>query len=163
MKKLSLNPEYARRHVFAALVTLALAFWFAYDGFISYPATPAAELYKMIEKADAPATVDLEAFKKQKIGSQLGFAALSFLASLIVSLRLLSSARFNFSYGSDAFLWKGKNYTFSDIKEVDFTRWSTKGIARLILNDGVNITLDSWHHLSVGDFIKALPERFAKA
>lgn len=157
MKKLSINTEYARRHLFAVLVTFGLALWFAYDGFVSYPATPAAELYKIIEKAEATAAVDLEAFKEQKIFSQIGFAALSFIASLTVFLRLLSSFLFKFSYDGKAFVWKGKTYSYSDIKAVDLRLWSKKGIACLTLDDGAKITLDSWHHRSVGDFLESLP------
>ena len=54
MQRLKLNPEYARRHLFVTLLMVALGCWFGYDGFIGYPATPAAELYKSIEGSDAP-------------------------------------------------------------------------------------------------------------
>ena len=89
--KLKLNREYATRHLFVTLLMLGLGGWFGYDGFVRYPATPAAELYKSIEGSDAPAGFNLEAFKVQKTKTQYGFTFLCFLAALIVGSRLFAS------------------------------------------------------------------------
>lgn len=156
MKRLSLNAEYARRHLFTVLVTAALAVWFAYDGFVGYPATPAAELYRTIEKADAPAGLDLEAFKRQKTLTQIGFAFLSFFAALVVGLRLLASVRFAFSYDDDGFIWKGKRRPFGEVVRVDLSKWEKSQIATLVLESGPSVKLDAWHHLGVADVLEAL-------
>lgn len=158
MKKLAVNMEYVRRHLFTVAVTLALAVWFAYDGFVVYPATPAAELYVAIENSDPPATFDLDAFKAQKIRTQISFSALSLLAFLVVGLRLLSSVKFDLSYDEEGFVLKGSHYSYADISSVDRARWSAKGVALLKLKDGNKIILDSWHHRGVDEFLKSLPE-----
>ena len=85
--KLVLNKEYAGRHLFVTLLMVGLCCWFGYDGFIRYPATPAAELYASIEGSEPPEQMtdeQLEAFKKQKTQTQYGFTALTFLAALVV-------------------------------------------------------------------------------
>ena len=66
MKRLRLNPDYLRRHLFAAAVMAALGCWFGYDGAVRYPRMAPDELYRSIEQAEPPAGADLEAFKRQK-------------------------------------------------------------------------------------------------
>ena len=151
MTRLKLNPEYAKRHLFVTLLMVALGCWFGYDGFIGYPATPAAELYKSIEKSDAPEEFDLEAFKKQKIGTQYGFTILAFFVSAVVGSRLMKSKRFAFEFDDEAYVYHGKRHAISSIKKVDRSKWEKKGIIRV---DG--ITLDSWHHLGVKEFVEKL-------
>lgn len=145
--KLKLNKEYARRHLFVTLLMTGLGGWFGYDGFVRYPATPAAELYRSIEGGDAPAGCDLEAFKRQKTQTQYGFTLLSGLAALIVGLRLLKSSRFAFEFDDEGFVHQGKRHAYAEIKDVDRSKWATKGILKV---DG--ITLDAWHHVGVKEF-----------
>ena len=151
MTRLRLNPEYAKRHLFVTLLMLALGCWFGYDGFVGYPATPAAELYKSIEKSDAPEGFDLEAFKKQKIGTQYGFTIIAFFVAAVVGSRLMKSKRFEFAYDDEAYVYRGKRHALSSIKNVDRSKWETKGIVKV---DG--ITLDAWHHLGVREFVEKL-------
>lgn len=150
--KLSLNKEYAKRHLFVTIVMAGLGCWFAYDGFIRYPHTPAAELYRSIEGSDAPETVNLEAFKAQKTQTQYGFTVLAFLAALVVGGRLLKSARFAFDFDDAGFTANGKRFTYADISRVDRAQWEKKGIIRLHLASGESLTLDAWHHTGVKDF-----------
>ena len=152
MTRLRLNPEYARRHLFVTLLMIGLGCWFGYDGFVGYPATPAAELYKSIEKSDAPEGFDLEAFKRQKIGTQYGFTILAFFAAAVVGSRLMNSRRFNFAFDDDAFVYRGRRHPLASIKKVDRSKWEKKGIVKV---DG--ITLDAWHHLGVKEFVEKLP------
>lgn len=157
--KISLNRDYACRHLFVTLLMLALAGWFAFDGFVRYPKTPAAELYASIEgeKPKAEMTIEqLESFKRQKTQTQYGFAFLTALAGAIIGLRLLKAAKFDFSFDDAGFVYGGKTYTKADIREVDRSRWEKKSILVLKLNDGVSITLDAWHHLGVKDFAAGL-------
>ena len=151
MERLRLNPEYARRHLFVTLLMVALGGWFGYDGFIGYPATPAAELYKSIEKSEAPEGFDLEAFKRQKIGTQYGFTILAFFVAVVVGSRLARNRRFKFGYTDDFYVYRGRRRPFSSIKKIDRSQWEKKGIIKV---DG--ITLDSWHHLGVKEFVAKL-------
>ena len=131
---------------------IGLGCWFGYDGFIGYPATPAAELYKSIEGSDAPEGFDLEAFKKQKIGTQYGFTILAFFAAAVVGSRLLKSRRFKFEFDDEAYVYRGRRHPIASIKKIDRSQWERKGIIKI---DG--ITLDSWHHLGVNEFVEKLP------
>ena len=151
MERLRLNPEYARRHLFVTLLMVALGGWFGYDGFIGYPVTPAAELYKSIEKSEAPEGFDLEAFKRQKIGTQYGFTILAFFVAVVVGSRLARNRRFKFGYTDDFYVYRGRRRPFSSIKKIDRSQWEKKGIIKV---DG--ITLDSWHHLGVKEFVAKL-------
>ena len=152
MTRLRLNPEYAKRHLFVTLLMVGLGGWFGYDGFIGYPATPAAELYKSIEKSDAPEGYDLEEFKRQKIGTQYGFMILAFFAAAVVGSRLMRNRRFKFAFTDDCYIYRGRRHQLSAIKKIDRSKWEKKGIIKV---DG--ITLDSWHHLGVKEFVEKLP------
>lgn len=157
--KLSLNKEYAQRHLFVAVLMLGLGGWFGYDGLVTYPSMSAAELYRSIEKADPPAEMTeerLAAFKKQKTETQYGFALLSLLAGAVVGLRLLKSAKFAFEFDDAGFTANGKRYTRADIVEVDRSQWEKKSILVLKLVDGARLTLDAWHHVGVKDFAETL-------
>ena len=157
--KLTLNKDYARRHLFVAVLMLGLGCWFGYDGLVAYPSMTAAELYRSIEKADPPTDMPserLEAFKKQKTQTQYGFAVLALLAGGIVGLRLLKSAKFAFAFDDAGFTTCGKRYTRDDIASVDRTRWESKTILVLKMKDGSSIVLDAWHHTGVKDFAATL-------
>ena len=156
MQRLKLNPEYARRHLFVTLLMVALGCWFGYDGFIGYPATPAAELYKSIEGSDAPEGFDLDAFKRQKIGTQYGFTILAFFAAAVVGSRLAKSKRFKFGYTDDCYVYRRRRHPLSSIKKIDRSKWEKKGIVKI---DG--ITLDSWHHLGVKEFVEKVDSTLA--
>ena len=154
--KLALNKEYARRHLFVTVVMAALGLWFGYDGFIRYPKTPAADLYRSIEGSDAPAGFDLESFKKQKTQTQYGFTALSLLAALVVGLRLYGASKFDFEFDETGFTFNGRRYADADIAEIDRKRWKSKSILALRLKDGEKVVLDAWHHTGVKDFASRL-------
>ena len=157
--KLALNKEYARRHLFVTIVMAALGLWFGYDGFIRYPATPAAELYRSIEGSDAPEGYDLEGFKRQKTQTQYGFTALSLLAALVVGLRLFRSYKFKFEFDKAGFTFDGRKYGFNDIDSTDHRRWKSKSIVTLKAKDGTKIVLDAWHHNGVKEFEAQLASR----
>lgn len=153
--KLTLNKDYARRHLFVTVLMLGLGCWFGYDGLVAYPSMTAAELYRSIEKADPPADMPserLEAFKKQKTQTQYGFAVLALLAGSIVGLRLLKSAKFAFEFDDAGFTANGKHYTREDIASVDRSQWESKTILVLKLKDSTTLSLDAWHHVGVKDF-----------
>lgn len=154
--KLALNREYAQRHLFVAILMISLSCWFGYDGIVRYPAMPAADLYRSIEKAEAPQGFDLEAFKQQKTQTQYGFALLSLLTALIVGLRLAKETLLNFEYDDNGFSVNGKYRRYDEISSVDKSRWEKKGILSLKLADGAKVVLDSWHRLGVKEFAARL-------
>ena len=157
MKRLTLNREFAVRHLGVAALMLGLFLWFGYDGLVKYPSTPAAELYRTIEGSDAPEGFDLDAFKRQKTQTQYGFAALALLAALVVGGHVAWLARFRFEYDDDGFSAGGRpRRAFADVKSADWSKWEKKGIVRM---DGV--TLDSWHHEGVKE-VASILERAGK-
>ena len=149
--KLTLNREFATRHVGVALLMLGLSCWFGYDGFVRYPATPAAELYRSIEGSDAPAGFNLEAFKTQKTQTQYGFTFLTLLASLVIGGHVWLLSKFRFEYDDESYTFAGRRVAIRDIKSVDRSQWEKKGIIRV---DGIK--LDVWHHAGVKEFVAKL-------
>ena len=151
--RLTLNREYAMRHLFVTLLMLGLGGWFGYDGFVRYPATPAAELYKSIEGAEAPEGFDLASFKEQKTKTQYGFTILSLFMARVVGSRLYKSYAFAFEFDDEGFVWRGRRRSYAAIRKIDRSAWRKKGILRV---DG--IVLDSWQHRGVKEFEQKLRE-----
>ena len=149
MKRLRLNPDYLRRHLFAAVVMAALGGWFGYDGAVRYPNMAPDELYRSIEQAEPPEGLDLEAFKRQKTNAQLGLALGLVVAAGVVGLRLFLSSRLDFAWDEAGFSVDGRRYAPADVASLDRSRWESKGILKLKLNDGRVAVLDAWHHLGV--------------
>lgn len=160
--KLTLNKEFARRHLFVVVLMAGLGCWFGYDGFVGYPKTDAGDLYKVIEGENAPVGFNLEKFKDQKIKTQYGFTFLSLLAAAVVGVHLLQVSKFAFEFDDDGFVWGGKRYAYGDIKEVDRSQWAKKGIVT-ISGAGFKVKLDSWHQVGVKEFEAKLPKEEAKA
>ena len=156
MKRLRLNPDYLRRHLFAAAVMAALGCWFGYDGAVRYPRMAPDELYRSIEQAEPPAGADLEAFKRQKTNAQLGLALVLLVAAGVVGVRLFLASRMDFAWEGKEFSWRGRRLSVADVAEVDRSRWETKGILKLKLSDGGSVVLDAWHHLGVRDAVAEL-------
>lgn len=147
--KSSLNREFALRHLFVAVLMAVLCCWFGYDGFVKYPATPAAQLYEKIEGAAAPEGFDLAAFKTQKIKTQYGFTLLAFLAALIVGGHLYLVSRFSFEFDDDGFVVRGVRRSWESVRagEIDRRDWEKKGIVKV-----GGVKFDSWHHIGVTEF-----------
>ena len=160
--KLKLNKEYVRRHLFVTLLMAGLGCWFGYDGFVRYPSMAAADLYRMIEKNDPPAGMNLDAFKRQKTQTQYGFTVISLFAALVVGLRLLKAAKFDFEFDDSGFTCQGRRFANSDIVDVDRSAWEKKSILVLRLKGGEKIVLDAWHHLGVKEFAATHSSRKAK-
>ena len=155
--KLTLNKEFAKRHLFVAVLMAGLGCWFGYDGFVGYPATEAADLYKSIEGRDAPAELNLEAFKRQKIQTQYGFTFLAFLAAAVIGGHLWAVSKFDFAFDDEGFVAGGKRRGYGDIKSVDRTLWAKKGIVA-IAGEGFKVKLDAWHHVGVKEFVAKIGE-----
>ena len=153
--KLKLNKEYAHRHLFVTLLMAGLCCWFGYDGSIRYPAMSAADLYKSIEKQDPPAGATLVPFKAEQLRRPYEFSAIALLVSLVVGLRLLKSARFDFEFDDEGFTCRGRRFARADIDRIDRSQWEKKSILTLRTTDGTKIVLDGWHHTGVREFAAA--------
>lgn len=149
--KLKLNGEFAKRHLFVAVLMFGLGCWFGYDGFVKYPSTDAAVLYRSIEGSDAPAGMDLEAFKRQKTQTQYGFTVLALLAAALIGGHLWMVSKFDFSFDDEGFVFEGRRHAYGDIRTVDRAQWEKKGIVR-ISGEGFSVKLDAWHHAGVKEF-----------
>ena len=157
--KLTLNPEYARNHLFVTVLMAGLAAWFAFDGFVKYPSTPARDLYAKIEGSQPPEAMtdlQLEAFKAQKTKTQHGFAFLAFAAAAVVGLRLLGSARLRLEFDDDGFTLGGRRVPYSDVTSVDDRQWERKGISKVHFKGGIAV-IDAWHHRGAKEFHEKLP------
>ncbi len=140
--KLTLNREYAARHVGVAALFLGLAGWFLYDAVLVYPNLPA-------DDTTHHTTVEF----------QYSFAALLGIAALVVAFRVWRSWRSTLEW-DDEKMWGslsgGRPLAFSDVERVDSSRWEAKGILTLVAKDGRRVTLDTWHHAGAAE----LAERF---
>ena len=154
MKKFKLNPDFARRYFFVALLFAGMGGWFGYDGLVTYPKTPAAALFESIEKSAPPpemSEAQLEAFKRQKIEAQYGFAILCLLAAGLIGAHLWSVARFDLEFDETGFVYRGRRCEFKDVKTVDRSNWEKKDI---LVVDGIR--LDAWHHTGVKELAEKL-------
>ena len=52
MKQLKLNKEFFHRHLAVCLLMVGLGCWFAYDGLVTYPKTPADALLPFLPHVD---------------------------------------------------------------------------------------------------------------
>ena len=150
--KLKLNKEFFMRHLFVAVLMAALGCWFGYDGYVKYPSMSPAELYRMIEKSDAPDEAAARKVYANAIPRQKQFMMLAFLASIIVGAHLFAVSRLDFAFDDDGFTFAGKRYKMDDIKSVDDSAWEKKRISKLALSDGRSAVLDAWHHVGVKEF-----------
>lgn len=155
MTSLVLNPEFARRYALVALLFAGMGCWFGYDGLVKYPKADPAALYVAIEKSEPREGTDLEAFRRQKIRSQLGMAAALLVAAGWVGAVLLRARRLSFAYDAAGFVHGGLRTAYSEVTAVDRSRWESKGILALTAGSR-RIVLDGWHHRDVRAFEKVL-------
>lgn len=145
---LRLNREFFVRHLFVAVLMFGMGCWFGYDGYVGYPAKTPAELYREIEKSDAPNDEAAQRVYVNAIARQKQFMCLAFLASLLVGGHLFAVSRLKFSFDGEGFTWNGRRYAYGDAQAVDRSRWDKKRILVVTLPEG-RVTLDAWHHMGV--------------
>ena len=155
--KLKINREFLRRHLFSLSVFVVLGGWFGFDAFVRYPRSDARALYVSIEKSWPGDNVDLESFKAQKVQTQRLMASFALLAASLVGLHLLCVARFRFEFDDAGFSIGDRRFKYSDIKDVDRSKWEEKGVLT-VSGDGFKIRLDAWHHIGVKEFHSAISE-----
>ena len=129
---LSLNREYAVRHLAVAALMLGMSGWFLFDGKVKYPAQDDAFFEERHTKRDVA------------IRRQFQFSGLTLLAALVIAGRVGLEARRKFGFGKD------------DVAEIDFSQWEKKRIAHAVLKNGRRVALDAWHFTGVREFIAEL-------
>ena len=129
--KLTLNREYATRHLGVAALFLGLAGWFLYDAVFVYPNLPADGAHHT--------TVEF----------QYSFAGLLLFASMVIALRVWRNWKATLEW-DDEKMWgsltDGRPLAFADVDKVVDSRWAKKGILVVKAKDGRRVTLDAWHH-----------------
>jgi len=160
--RLKPNPEYVRRHLFAAAVVLGLALWFGYDGLVRYPAQSAHELYVAIEKAEPAANFDLASFKTQKIRSQLYFAWFLLGAFALIGADLWLKTRLKLEWDEAGFAVNGQHFGYVEVSGLDEAAWEKQCIVTLVLSGGRRVRLDAWHYAGVNEFRNKVKETLGK-
>ena len=156
--KIKLNREYFLRHFFVAVLLLGLGGYFGYDGLLGYPSQSAHDLFVSIEKSEPKESVDLEAFKAQKIRTQYFFALAALIAGAMVAIDLASVAKFSLAYDENGFEYDGRRYRYDDVLGIDDSLWTKKTIAKVLLKDDRVMKLDGWHHSGIKEFLAKLPK-----
>ena len=156
--KLKLNREFAVRHLFVAALLFAMACWFAYDGYVTYPSMTPEALYEKIEGSAPPSHEDALRVYGNAIPRQKQFMSLCLVGAIIVGLGVLRAYRFDFEYDETGFAFKGCRMNYADVKSLNDSQWKKKGILRLETVRG-RIVLDAWHNTGVDGFYDILVAR----
>lgn len=156
--KLTLNREYALRHLGVAILFFGLCGWFLYDGAITYPKMDDATFSEQILHGRQG---DFGKLKQEAINRQYQFAGICGVAALLIALGV-GRCRLQTLEWDDAqmcgSLTGGKPLPFSDVSGIDDRRWEKKGILVVYAKDGRRFTLDTWHHSGA----KELAEKILK-
>lgn len=153
--KLTLNREYAIRHLGVAALFLGLCCWFLYDGAITYPKMDDETFSEQILHGRQG---DFDKLKKEAIGRQYQFSGICGIAALLIAIGVGRCRLQTLEWDDEQLcgsLTGGKPLAFSDISGVDDRRWEKKGILVVYAKDGRRFTLDTWHHVGA----KELAER----
>lgn len=149
MKRLTLNREFAMRHLFVAALLAGMGGWFGYDGYVAYPSMTPEALYEQIEKSPPPTPEAAARVYAAAIPRQKQFMCICLVGAAIVGLGVLRAARFRFDFDGTGFAVRGgARQSFADVAGVDSRKWEKKGIMRLKTGAGW-IVLDAWHHNGV--------------
>ena len=143
--KLSINREFAFRHLGVAALMAALCCWFAYDGAVGYPGKDPA-YFAELHHSDPERGPEL---KKTAIERQFQFAGLALVAALAIAGGVLRVRRQTLEWNDETMcgtLTGGRPLAFADVESIDSSKWEKKGIVALCAKDGRRVVLDSWHH-----------------
>lgn len=139
--KISLNREYAIRHLGVAALFFGLSLYFLYDAIFVYPYLPADGAHHT--------TVEF----------QYSSAALLALFALVVAFRVLRNGRATLAWDDAQMvgtLTGGVPLRFDDIDRLDAERWEPKQILVVHAKDGRRVTLDAWHHAGAQELAEKL-------
>ena len=139
--KISLNKEYAIRHLGVAALFFGLSLYFLYDAIFVYPYLPADGAHHT--------TVEF----------QYSSAALLALFAIVVAFRVFLNWRATLTWDDEQMvgtLTRGVTLKFADIEWLDVEKWESKQILVVHAKDGRSVTLDAWHHAGAGELAEKL-------
>lgn len=160
--KLSINREYAVRHLGVAALMTALCAWFIYDGAVTYPAMSDEDFKVKILHRQANDDTPMPDFPKKRkdaTNRQFQFAAIAGLAALVIAGGVLRTKRQTLEWDDDSMrgsLTGGRPLGFGDVADIDKSQWEKKGILVVRAKDGRKATLDAWHHAGVKELAERL-------
>ncbi len=139
--KLSLNREYAIRHLGVAALFFGLALYFLYDAVFVYPNLP----------PDGPHHTTVE--------FQYTSAALLALFAFVVAFRVFLNWRATLTWDDEQMtgsLTGGAPLKFADIDHLAVGKWEPKQILVVHAKDGRRVALDAWHHAGARELAEKL-------
>ena len=139
--KLSLNREYAFRHLGVSILFFGLSLWFLYDAVFVYPN----------QQPDGTHHTSVE--------FQYSAAALLALFAFVVAFRVLRNRRATLEWDDEQMtgtLTLGAPLKFADIDHLDVGKWEPKQILVVHAKDGRRVTLDAWHHAGARELAEKL-------
>ena len=139
--KISLNREYAIRHLGVAILFFGLSLWFLYDAVFVYPNRPPDGTHHT--------TVEF----------QYTSAALLALVAFVVAFRVFLSWRATLTWDDEQMtgsLTGGAPLKFADIDHLAVGKWEPKQILVVHAKDGRHVTLDAWHHAGARELAEKL-------
>ena len=98
--------------------------------------------------------------RKETTDRQFQFAAIAGLAALVIAGGVWRAKRRIVEWDDSAMTGPatgGRPLAFSDVADVDRSRWEKKGILVVHAKDGRKVTLDAWHHAGVKELAERLP------
>lgn len=160
--KLSINKEFAVRHLGVAALMAALCAWFIYDGAVTYPAMSDVDFNEKILHRHSEESVLADDFAQKRRNAtnrQFQFAGIAGIASLVIAFGVLRVKRQALEWDDASMtgsLTCGKSLLFSDVDGIDKSRWEKKGILVVRFKSGASVTLDAWHHVGVKELAAKL-------
>lgn len=142
--KLTLNREYAIRHIGVAALFFGLSLYFLYDAIFVYPYLP--------NDGTHHTTVEF----------QYTSAALLALVAFVVAFRVFRSWKSTLTWDEEQMtgtLTGGEPLRFDDIDHLETDKWEPKQILVVHAKDGRRVTLDAWHHAGARELAEKLLTR----
>ncbi len=143
--KLTLNREYAIRHLGVAALFTGLSLWFLYDAIFVYP--------QHVNDGTHHTTVEF----------QYTSAALLAVFALIVAFRVFLSWKTKLEWDEEQMTGTptlGVPLKFDAIDHLDTSKWEKKQILVVHAKDGRRVKLDAWHHAGARELAEKLIARF---
>ena len=142
--KISLNKEYALRHLGVAALFTGLSLYFLYDAIFVYPYLPADGAHHT--------TVEF----------QYSAAAALAIFAIVVAFRVFLNWRATLTWDDEQMcgtLTCNAPLRFDDIDHLDSAKWEPKQRLVVHAKDGRHVTLDAWHHAGARELAEKLLTR----
>lgn len=92
-------------------------------------------------------------YGESDIRSQFICAGLAFAFALYLGGVLLRRMRTRYTADDGGIGAGSRRHAYADISRVDWSRWATKDIAKIIFKDNSVLTLDAWHYNGVKEIV----------